>query len=139
MPLLVVLAVSVVVFMYVRFTRLSRQAWLTKLDLPGRWRRQTGDEAAEEVEQELLLQGKKDRGEFVLTDGNGVWRGQWQLIGHTLHLRGAGRQRALDLHYFKPGNIGLENETGVRELYSKATTNVVPLRSKSGPVSRRQL
>ena len=139
MPLLVVLAVSVVVFMYVRFTRQNRQAWLVKLDLPGRWRRSTSDNAANganSAEQELLLQGKIDRGEFVLQTGDAAWRGQWQLVGHTLHLRGAGKSQALDLQYFKPGNIGLQNEAGIRQVYTKATTNVVPLRSKSDPVSR---
>lgn len=135
MPLLVVLAVSVVVFMYVRFTRQSRQAWLVKLDLPGRWRRSPNNDSAN-GEQELLLQGKVDRGEFVLQTGDVAWRGQWQLVGHTLHLRGAGKSQSLDLQYFKPGSIGLQNEAGVRQLYTKASTNVVPLRAKSDPVSR---
>ena len=138
MPLLVVLAVSAVVIMYVRFTRQSRRAWLVKLDLPGRWRCLSREDGAD-VGKELLLQGNIDRGEFVLTEGGSAWRGQWRLVGHTLHLRGAGRQQDLNLHYFKPGNIGLEGESGIRQLYSKATTNVVPLRSKSGPVSRQRL
>lgn len=132
MSLIVVVAVSVLVFLYVRTSRRARQAWLEKLDLPGRWRcgQDTPDgTGADDGAVELLLQGKADSGAFVLQEGQTAWRGEWRLVGHVLHLTGAGREQHLDLHYFKPGSIGLENEEGVRRLYNKATTNVVPLRA----------
>lgn len=130
MSLVVVLALIAGVFLYFKAMRSARQAWLVKLDLPGRWRSQPKDAADEE---ELMLQGSLDHGEFVQTQAQGTWRGEWRLEGHILHLRGAGRSQALDLHYFKPGSIGLEHaqRAGSRQLYTKMSTNVVPLRAKT--------
>ena len=130
MSLVVVLALIAGVFLYFKAMRSARQAWLVKLDLPGRWRRQHDDAGREE---ELVLHGALDHGEFVQTQGQSSWRGEWQLEGHVLHLHGAGRSQALELHYFKPGSIGLEpaQRPGSRQLYTKLSTNVVPLRVKS--------
>ena len=127
MSFVVVIAVSLAVFLYVRSSRRARQTWLEKLDLPGRWHGQHDAPDGDNHGVELLLQGKADSGTFVLQEGQDAWRGEWQLLGHVLHLRGGTRQQSLDLHYFSPGCIGLENEAGVRRLYNKATTNVVPL------------
>jgi hypothetical protein len=121
--LLVVLGVSLLVFLYVKSTRQARSAWLAKLDLPGNWHADNADADR----RRLTLQGRLDAGEFVLIDHGDSWRGAWRLQGHTLFLHGAGREQRYDLHFFKPGNIGLEEDGGVRHLFSKEATNVIAL------------
>ena len=77
--------------------------------------------------------GGLDAGEFVLQRDEQSWRGQWRLQGHTLTLSGEGRTQALDLHFFSPGSIGLEDDQGTRRLYNKLADNVVQLRGGAGP------
>ena len=126
MSLLVVLGVSLLVFLFVKSTRQARGAWLAKLDLPGNWLADNADVDR----RRLTLQGGLDAGEFLLTDQDDVsWRGAWRLQGHMLLLEGAGREERYDLHFFKPGNIGLEDAGGVRHLFSKEATNVIALRT----------
>jgi hypothetical protein len=129
MSLVVVVAVTFVVFLYVRMNRQARQNWLAQLDLPGRWQADAGEQESDALE--LTLHGGLDRGEFVLQQGEQPWRGQWRLLGHTLTLSGDGREQAFDLHLFKPGNIGLEDDQGERHVLFKAADNVVPLRTHS--------
>lgn len=127
MSFFVVVGVAALVFFYVTANRRARQSWLQKLDLIGRWHWQEGD-------GELLLHGRPDKGEFELREDNTVQRGRWRLQGHFLHLeyaQGPKQDQAerFDLHYFKPGNIGLQDADGTRRVYSKETSNVVPLRN----------
>ena len=129
MSFVVVLIVAGAVFLYLRATRKARRAWVERMDLPGRWRWQAGD-------AELVLQGSLEKGTFELVEDNQVWQGTWQLRGQSLLLVSREREEVLDLHFFKPGSIGLEDTTGVRRLFAKETTNVVPLR---GPQERRGL
>lgn len=138
MSFVMVIVVALGVFFYIKGTRAARQQWLRKIDLPGQWQAEyESDEGASTHKQTLTLQGKLDAGNFVLQADQGSWRGQWQLRGHILHLQGEGRAQALDLHFFSPGNIGLEDETGVRRLYTRELNNVVPLHGPDEP-SRRQ-
>ena len=53
--------------------------------------------------------------------GGGVWS------GHSLCFDVAGDTTVFDLHFFRAGEIGLEDKNGVRILYSKQATNVIPL------------
>ncbi len=116
-------------FLYLRATRQARRAWVERMDLPGRWRWQAG-------EAELVLHGSREKGNFELIENDRIWRGVWQLRGQSLLLTSDEREELLDLHFFKPGSIGLEDTTGVRRLFAKETSNVVPLR---GPQERRRL
>ncbi len=131
MPLLVVIAVALVVFLYVRMTRRARREWLQRLDLPGRWHADAGNEDANVI-AELTLSGGLDDGSYVLRQGDTTTRGAWRLAGHTLSLRGDGGEQVFDLHFFKAGHIGLEDTTGARHLLYKAADNVVALRDRSG-------
>lgn len=130
MSLLLVIAVAVVVILYIRTTKRARLAWLTRVDLPGRWRCEvSGDQSAAWA---LTLHGGVDGGEFVLREGAQEKRGQWHIVGHTLTMRSPGSVDTFDLHYFKTGSIGLEDDSGARRILTKVTDNVVPLRSLSG-------
>lgn len=130
MSLLVVLAVAFIVFLYVRMTRKARREWLQKLDLPGRWLADSGNENTDSI-TELMLTGQLDGGEYVLQQGGAVQRGQWRLAGHTLTMSGDGSSQSFDLHLFKAGNIGLEDASGARHVLLKAADNVVALRDRS--------
>lgn len=121
MSFLVVVGVAVLVFFYIRGTRQARLAWLQKLDLPGTW---NGDDGQQ---RQLKLLGRLDEGEFEYSTLDEQWRGRWQLRGHTLTLQGQNRAQAFDLHLFKPGNIGLADTNGARKLYTKQASNVVSL------------
>lgn len=120
---LLVVVVALGAFFYMRASRGARQKWLVKLDLPGRWL----SEADGQVE-ELRLQGGLEKGEFVRIRDSQEERGVWKLSGHYLHLN-QGEER-YDLHLFKPGQIGLEDDAGRRRVYEKVTDNVVPLRQR---------
>ena len=131
MSFLVVILVSLVVFFYVRSTRRARQAWLQKLDLPGRWHGQTNTGEADTA-HELTLHGGLDKGDFVYQFEDKRKQGQWHLKGHTLSLNGEQGTQSFDLHFFKAGHIGLEDKSGSRLLLNKQTSNVIPLRARSG-------
>jgi len=139
MSVVMVIVVALGVFFYVKGTRAARLNWLRRIDLPGQWQAEyeTADEGAART-QTLSLHGQLDSGSFVLQADEGSWRGQWQLRGHILHLQGEGRAQKLDLHFFGPGRIGLEDDTGVRRLYTRELNNVVPLRGPDGPGQRQQ-
>jgi hypothetical protein len=139
MSLVMVVIVAAGVFFYVKGTRAARQQWLQKIDLPGQWQAQyDNSDNGETRTQTLSLQGQLDAGNFVLQADENSWRGQWQLRGHVLHLQGEGRAQKLDLHFFGPGSIGLEDTTGVRRLYTRELNNVVPLRGPGTPSQRQQ-
>lgn len=127
MSFVVVAFVALLVFFYVSSNRRARLMWLKKLDLLGRWHWQEGDEA-------LILTGQRDRGEFQEVHGATTLRGRWRIQGHFLYLvymeegtKAVSIEKQFDLHYFKPGNIGLENASGERRVYVKETSNVVSL------------
>lgn len=129
MSFVVVLVVATLVFFYVSSTRKARRQWLGKLDLPGRWHWQQGNGV-------LVLTGQAGKGEFEFRDQGVVKRGRWQVHGHFLHLahikedsRPVNLEEKFDLHFFKPGNIGLEDGDGIRRVFVKETSNVVPLKS----------
>ena len=121
MPLVIVVVVALLVFAYVRAKRKARQAWLLRLDLPGLWHWQQGD-------GQLALSGGLDAGSFLRREGGHESSGRWSLEGDKVVLAGQDYMQALDLHFFKPGNIGLEDEQGQRRIYVKETSNVVPLK-----------
>ena len=139
MSVVMVMVVALGVFFYVKGTRAARQKWLQKIDLPGQWQAEYEmSDGGATRKQTLSLQGKLDAGNFVLQADENSWRGQWQLRGHILHLQGEGRAQKLDLHFFGPGSIGLEDTKGVRRLYTRELNNVVPLRSPNYNNQRRQ-
>jgi len=129
MSMLVLIAVAAVVFLYVRATKQARREWLTRLDLPGRW---NADISGEQTEPwALTLHGSVDGGDFVLREGARESRGKWQMVGHTLTLRGSSVAQSFDLHYFKAGSIGLRDAAGMRRILTKGTDNVVRLHGQS--------
>ena len=123
--LLVVCAVVVVAFVWVRGARRNRLRWLGKLNLPGTWECET-------TGGRLELTGEPDRGEYRIREGDRVEDGVWRLQGHTLCLTPAGR-RVVDceLRFFAEGRIGIDGPGLERRIYIKAVrekSNVVPLR-----------
>ena len=120
MPLLVVVAVAGLVFFYVRVTRRARERWLAQLDLLGNWHWRDGD-------ARLSFSGARDQGRFELLDAGQTWRGEWRLQGHELRLMAPDRVESMDLNLFKAGQIGLEDERGVRRVFNKSSDNVVRL------------
>ena len=120
MSLVVVILVVMVVVIYLRAQAKARAMWIAKVNLPGTWQWQQGD-------GQLALSGGPAKGGFIRRDGSDESSGQWQLRGHQLTLVGQGYEQALQLHFFKAGQIGLEDETGERRLYIKESSNVVPL------------
>ncbi|HEY5646357.1 MAG TPA: hypothetical protein VIS76_10470 [Pseudomonadales bacterium] len=126
--LLVVIAVTVLVFVWVRGTRSNRARWLKRLHLPGVWERD-GEWGR------LELTGGLDRGSYRLSDGGDqpAEAGTWVLHGHTLCLTSAGGERSeCDLRLFEEGRIGIDGPRLERRVYRKVPSNVVPLRDRSG-------
>jgi len=129
--LLVVIAVTALVVVWVRGTRRNRQRWLERLDLPGIWER-------EGAWGRLELVGSLDQGKFRILDGEGGGgeggedrAGDWRLEGHTLVLTYDGRERAeYDLRLFQEGKIGVDGPGLERRIYQKVPSNVVPLRGR---------
>ena len=126
--LLVVIAVTALVVVWVRGTRRNRLQWLAKLDLPGIWERE-GEWGR------LELTGGLDEGSFRVTDGDGetARAGQWRLEGNTLVFTEPGAEKIeCDLRLFQEGKIGIDGPTFERRVYQKVPSNVVPLRGKGG-------
>ncbi len=124
--LLVVIAVTALVVVWVRGTRKNRQQWLSRLDLPGIWERE-GEWGR------LELTGELDEGNYRIADGEGDEdrSGKWRLEGHTLILTDASGERfECDLRLFKEGKIGIDGPTLERRVYQKVPSNVVPLRGR---------
>ena len=109
------------VVLYMRAQAKARKKWLERMDLPGLWHWQEGD-------SQLALSGQMGGGQFVRREGGQESFGQWVLRGSRLTLISETYKQQLELHFHKPGHIGLEDETGERRLYVKETTNVVPLK-----------
>ena len=121
--LLIVIAVALVATVWIRGVRRNRLAWLKKLNLPGRWRSESG---------ELALEGDLGGGRYRLTDGGREEAGRWLLEGNDLVLtsdRAAGARRC-DLRYFSPGKIGVDGPGLPQRIYERVADNVVPLRSR---------
>ena len=126
--LLVVIAVTALVVVWVRGTRRNRLRWLERLDLPGIWERE-GEWGR------IELVGGLDRGKFRISDGEGAPEraGNWALEGHTLVLTGDGEERLeYDLRLFQEGKIGVDGPGLERRVYQKVPSNVVPLRGRGG-------
>ena len=120
--LVVVIAVALMVFAWVRASRRSRRQWLERLALPGAWRWQQGS-------GELELSGHLDHGSYRLHEGGRTEQGRWRLEGHVLEFRAEdGTSRDCDLRYFDAGRIGLHGDGLERRIYVKSVSNVVPLR-----------
>ncbi|MGE0625629.1 MAG: hypothetical protein AB7I04_13300 [Pseudomonadales bacterium] len=126
--LLVVIAVTALVVVWVRGTRRNRARWLARLDLPGIWERH-GEWGR------LELTGNLDRGSYRLSEGGDapVESGTWILHGHTLCLTSnRGERNECDLRLFEEGRIGIDGPRLERRIYQKVPGNVVPLRGRSG-------
>ena len=126
--LLVVIAVTALVVVWVRGTRKNRLQWLSRLDLPGIWERE-GEWGR------LELTGSLDEGSFRITDGEGGRdrAGEWRLEGNRLIFsEEQGEPFECDLRLFQEGKIGIDGPTLERRIYQKVPSNVVPLRGKGG-------
>lgn len=126
--LLVVIAVTALVVVWVRGTRRNRLRWLARLDLPGIWERE-GEWGR------LELTGGLDEGSFRIADGEGMAdrTGRWRLEGNTLiFAEEGGEPLECELRLFQEGKIGLDGPTLERRVYQKVPSNVVPLRGKGG-------
>jgi hypothetical protein len=123
--LLVVVAITALVVVWVRGTRRNRLRWLSRLDLPGIWERE-GESGR------LELTGELDEGRFRLSDGDAVRAGSWRLEGGTLiFITDGERPVECALRLFQEGKIGIDGPTLERRIYQKVPSNVVPLRGKS--------
>ncbi len=121
--LLIVIAVALVATVWIRGARRNRLVWLKKLNLPGRWRCESG---------ELALEGSLNGGRYRLLDGGREETGRWQLEGNDLVLtsdRAAGTRRH-DLRFFSPGKIGIDGPGLTHRVYERVADNVVSLRSR---------
>ena len=120
--LLVVTAVALIAFIWLRGTQRNRPAWLKKLNLPGQWRSDSGT---------LILEGDMDGGRYRLAEGTAKELGQWSLNGHQLQLApdSGERSRRFDLRYFAPGEIGLDGPGLRARIYRRESDNVVPLKT----------
>ncbi len=125
--LLVVIAVTALVVVWVRGTRRNRVLWLSKLDLPGIWERE-GDWGR------LELSGGLEHGDYRIKDGEGAPErtGRWRLEGNTLKLSTGDGEQDYDLRLFQEGKIGVDGPGLERRIYQKVPSNVVPLRGNSG-------
>ncbi|MEM9622286.1 MAG: hypothetical protein AAF993_11585, partial [Pseudomonadota bacterium] len=122
MSLLVVVVVAALVFFYVRATRRARLAWLQKLALPGRWLAEVPEASATagaDPVEELILKGEISGGDYIwLREDQSQQRGEWRVSGNNLELcRDGDASEMLDLHLFKPGQIGLEDKAGHRRIF----------------------
>lgn len=118
--LLLALAVAAMVAVWVRGARRSRQAWLKKLNLPGRWLCAEG---------ELALEGQLNGGRYRLREGAREEQGRWVLEGGDLVLSSdrSAKPRRYDLRFFNGGKIGLDGPGLARRIYQRALDNVVHL------------
>jgi hypothetical protein len=126
--LLVVIAVTALVVVWVRGTRRNRLRWLERLDLPGIWER-VGDWGR------IELVGGLDRGRYRISEGEGAVdrTGTWHLEGHTLVFETEGQARVeCDLRMFQEGKIGIDGPGLEHRIYQKVPSNVVPLRGRGG-------
>lgn len=121
--LLIVIVVVAIAVIWIRGARRNRLVWLTKLNLPGRWRCEEG---------ELALEGELNGGRYRLSDGAREESGRWLLEGNDLLLisdKSAG-QRRYELRYFSPGKIGVHGPGLPRRVYERIADNVVTLRAR---------
>ncbi len=125
--LLVVIAVTALVVVWVRGTKRNRAQWLARLDLPGIWERE-GEWGR------LELTGDLDHGRYRISGGGSADdTGEWHLEGHTLKLSSEGGEvTEHDLRLFQEGKIGVDGPKLTRRVYQKVPSNVVPLRGRSG-------
>ena len=124
-PLLIVIAVTVLVIIYVRGTRRNRLRWLKRLDLPGIWQWEDHDGTLE-------LAGSYEEGNYRFREPEGNESGLWVLEGETLVLTpesGSGPTK-YDVRLFDDRKIGVDGPRRTRRIYIKEHTNVVPLRRK---------
>jgi len=120
--LLLIIAVAVACFLWVRASHQHRQRWLAQLDLPGTWLWEGNDGVLE-------LQGGLDQGRYRFRDGDDEERGEWRLEGPGLVLEPeSGTPTILDLRLFAAGKIGLHGPGRERRIYVKKRSNVIPLR-----------
>ena len=118
--LVLVVAVALIAFLWVRGARRNRLAWLKKLNLPGRWHCATG---------ELVLRGNWNGGRYRLKDSGRDEAGEWRLEGSDLLLIADGEADSTrhDLRLFVPGKIGINGPRLSHRIYERVADNVVQL------------
>lgn len=101
--------------------RRARQRWLSRLNLPGVWLQEDGD-------QRLQLGGAADHGDMVWVNGNQRRRGYWRLQGSSLVCDyGDDVVERFALRRLDAGLIGLSPAAGDGYVFRKRSNNVVPL------------
>ena len=132
---LIVAAVTVVGFVWLRSAHRARWNWVRSLDLVGQW---DLDATAASVDgstgeaRSLTLSGGPVSGPYVARDGDMIYRGAWRLSGGTLTLEPAGGRAAqYELRLFGAGKIGIDGPGRQREIYIKRDDNVIPFRARS--------
>lgn len=134
MSFVVVILVALLAYVYARSNRLARVKWLRKIDLPGHWQEVLADDDASAAAS-VTFSGNAEGGNFRSRGLLPLTQGDWRIQGHALMLQGGGSDAeiVLQLHFFQPGQIGLENGEGKRVLLRKQADNVVALRPTSRP------
>lgn len=115
-----------------RNVRDRRQAWLSRLALPGRWQ---GEQDG--IHYRLELSGQLDRGEYLEVnegpDGKREERGHWRLSGsHLVFETLDGTGSTCELRLFESGRIGLHGPGRERRIYVRSGDNVVMLPRRRG-------
>lgn len=124
-------AIVVAAFVYLRSVRMARRRWLTQLNLPGAWHRDAAGER-----RLLRLGGELEGGRYVALDGSREESGVWRLSGHTLVLHpddsdDPDASQHFDIRLFDTGRIGIDGPGREREVYVKRADNVIELRARS--------
>ncbi|MEM7101340.1 MAG: hypothetical protein AAF541_24020 [Pseudomonadota bacterium] len=141
MSFIVVIGVVLLAYVYIKSNRQARTTWLKKVSLPGRWVLENAEDESQQLgasEHSAIFSGNTSSGSFRSQGVFEFSHGLWEIQGHTLILNPAGRPDflELELHLFKPGQIGLEFGNGRRLLLSKQADNVVTLRPNNKPGAR---
>ena len=123
--LILLLAVAILTFSYVRFTRRNRARWLKRINLVGVWHL----EGMLAETPTFEFHGNISSGRYLFTDGDKTQQGSWR-IGPTSLIFSPDNEESFecDLRLFDTGKIGIDGPGHQRKIYMKRADNVVVLR-----------
>ncbi len=130
--LLIAALIAGVAWVLFRNVQERRQAWLSRLALPGRWQ---GDQDG--VHYRLELSGDLDGGQYREVNegpsGRKEETGRWHLSGNSVVFEPEGGAiSSCDLRLFETGRIGLHGPGRERRVYVRQGDNVVMLPRRRG-------
>ncbi len=130
--LLIAAIIAGIAWVLMRNMQERRQAWLSRLALPGRWQ---GEQDG--VRYRLELEGDLDGGAYhEVNDGPGGRQeetGRWHLSGNSVWFEPeSGESSQCDLRLFESGRIGLHGPGRERRIYIREGDNVVMLPRRRG-------